>query len=212
MCLTLVLAGGIHVNAPSRGTCNVLAARSSKQELPVALLYCKLTTIRLNRSPSKNRLAEVKHATVLAAAHNAVSRLANHKQLHLCLSQSGVQPMLQSMSAHKAFTYRDLHLASGGFSNHNVVGEGGFGSVYKGQLRDGALVALKRLDRCGLQVSSGSCFTRVGSTVAMHCGCILSTVPGTLQQLLRISSHSVSPLVTCISKVEVVKLSLSVDA
>ena len=50
------------------------------------------------------------------------------------------------------YQYHALQLATCNFSNDNLVGEGGFGRVYKGQLADGTLVAVKRLDRHGLQV------------------------------------------------------------
>ncbi|XP_020213206.1 putative serine/threonine-protein kinase [Cajanus cajan] len=45
----------------------------------------------------------------------------------------------------RVFTYRELNSATRGFHPSEKVGEGGFGSVYKGQLRDGTLVAVKVL-------------------------------------------------------------------
>ncbi|PWA61496.1 Concanavalin A-like lectin/glucanase, subgroup [Artemisia annua] len=45
----------------------------------------------------------------------------------------------------KLFSYNELKVASNGFSSKNKVGEGGFGSVYKGQLSDGTTVAIKVL-------------------------------------------------------------------
>ncbi|KAG6654024.1 proline-rich receptor-like protein kinase PERK9 [Carya illinoinensis] len=43
------------------------------------------------------------------------------------------------------FTYEELFKATNGFSNQNLLGEGGFGSVYKGNLPDGREVAVKQL-------------------------------------------------------------------
>ncbi|KAJ7519024.1 hypothetical protein O6H91_20G019800 [Diphasiastrum complanatum] len=43
------------------------------------------------------------------------------------------------------FALEDLRAATDGFSENNVVGEGGYGIVYRGQLSDGALVAVKNL-------------------------------------------------------------------
>lgn len=45
----------------------------------------------------------------------------------------------------KMYTYKELRVATEGFSPDNKVGEGGFGSVYKGTLKDGTLVAIKVL-------------------------------------------------------------------
>ncbi|GLJ54628.1 hypothetical protein SUGI_1173580 [Cryptomeria japonica] len=44
------------------------------------------------------------------------------------------------------FKYQDLVNATNGFSETNLLGMGGFGSVYKGILRDGMVVAIKILN------------------------------------------------------------------
>ncbi|KAH9622422.1 hypothetical protein KSS87_001722 [Heliosperma pusillum] len=54
----------------------------------------------------------------------------------------------------KFYTYRELRSATNNFNQCNKIGEGGFGSVYKGKLRDGTIVAIKVLSpesRQGLQ-------------------------------------------------------------
>ncbi|KAK7328549.1 hypothetical protein VNO77_22660 [Canavalia gladiata] len=43
------------------------------------------------------------------------------------------------------FTLRDLELATNRFSKDNVIGEGGYGIVYQGQLINGSPVAIKKL-------------------------------------------------------------------
>ncbi|KAI4373312.1 hypothetical protein MLD38_011448 [Melastoma candidum] len=43
------------------------------------------------------------------------------------------------------FTYEELVLATNGFADENLLGEGGFGSVYKGYLPDGKEIAVKQL-------------------------------------------------------------------
>ncbi|XP_027363064.1 cold-responsive protein kinase 1-like [Abrus precatorius] len=45
----------------------------------------------------------------------------------------------------RVFTYNQLKLATNNFQSSYKVGEGGFGSVYKGRLKDGSFVAVKVL-------------------------------------------------------------------
>ena len=43
------------------------------------------------------------------------------------------------------FSYEELIKATNGFSSQNLLGEGGFGCVYKGHLPDGREIAVKQL-------------------------------------------------------------------
>ncbi|KAK1435165.1 hypothetical protein QVD17_00925 [Tagetes erecta] len=45
----------------------------------------------------------------------------------------------------KTYTYAELKTATADFSSSNLLGEGGFGPVYKGILNDGSVVAVKQL-------------------------------------------------------------------
>ncbi|VVA91561.1 unnamed protein product [Arabis nemorensis] len=45
----------------------------------------------------------------------------------------------------KIYKYREIRQATDDFSGENKIGEGGFGSVYKGRLKDGKLAAIKVL-------------------------------------------------------------------
>lgn len=41
----------------------------------------------------------------------------------------------------------EIFKATGNFSPANIIGEGSFATVYKGRLRDGSLVAVKRAQK-----------------------------------------------------------------
>ncbi|XP_044487988.1 probable receptor-like serine/threonine-protein kinase At4g34500 [Mangifera indica] len=43
------------------------------------------------------------------------------------------------------YTLRELEIATRGFAEENVIGEGGYGIVYRGVLQDGSIVAVKNL-------------------------------------------------------------------
>ncbi|GMI84454.1 hypothetical protein like AT1G54820 [Hibiscus trionum] len=51
----------------------------------------------------------------------------------------------------QVFTYPELEQATDNFSEINVIGNGGFGVVYKGVFADGTMAAIKRLHRDGKQ-------------------------------------------------------------
>ncbi|KAK9088080.1 hypothetical protein Syun_030474 [Stephania yunnanensis] len=53
--------------------------------------------------------------------------------------------------AAQTFTFRELAAATKNFRQECLLGEGGFGRVYKGRLENGQLAAIKQLDRNGLQ-------------------------------------------------------------
>ncbi|XP_065030496.1 probable serine/threonine-protein kinase PBL21 [Musa acuminata AAA Group] len=59
---------------------------------------------------------------------------------------------MRSTSARK-FTFRDLAIATQNFKETNLIGEGGFGRVFKGRLDSGQVVAIKQLKHDGPQGS-----------------------------------------------------------
>ncbi|EEF52503.1 BRASSINOSTEROID INSENSITIVE 1-associated receptor kinase 1 precursor, putative [Ricinus communis] len=79
---------------------------------------------------------------------------------------SSMPPPLCSLCQHKApvfgkpprqFSYKDLEEATEEFSDMNFLAEGGFGNVYRGVLRDGQVVAVKRLKSGGSQADADFC-------------------------------------------------------
>ncbi|KAL1219733.1 putative serine/threonine-protein kinase PBL21 [Cardamine amara subsp. amara] len=51
----------------------------------------------------------------------------------------------------RSFTFKELAAATRNFREVNLIGEGGFGRVYKGRLDSGQVVAIKQLNPDGLQ-------------------------------------------------------------
>ncbi|GAA0147324.1 hypothetical protein LIER_36498 [Lithospermum erythrorhizon] len=51
--------------------------------------------------------------------------------------------------AAQTFTFRELAVATKNFKPESVLGDGGFGRVYKGRLENGQVVAVEELDRNG---------------------------------------------------------------
>ncbi|XP_075082010.1 putative serine/threonine-protein kinase PBL25 [Nicotiana tabacum] len=60
-------------------------------------------------------------------------------------------PVENGDSNAKTFTFRELASATKNFRQECLIGEGGFGRVFKGTLQGGEVVAVKQLDRTGTQ-------------------------------------------------------------
>lgn len=85
-------------------------------------------------------------------------------------------PTLQN--AH-VFTYNELKIATGGFRSSDKIGQGGFGSVYKGRLQDGTVVAVKVLSAESKQgdrefMSEMASISNINheNLVKLHGGCV----------------------------------------
>ncbi|XP_059286972.1 probable serine/threonine-protein kinase PBL21 [Lycium ferocissimum] len=57
----------------------------------------------------------------------------------------------QNSNVARSFAFKELAMATQNFRETNLIGEGGFGSVYKGCLDSGLIVAIKQLNLEGLQ-------------------------------------------------------------
>lgn len=70
---------------------------------------------------------------------------------NVCAAEEILRNSNQNMPS-RALTFRELGAATNGFSESNLLGEGGFGRVYKGVLADTKeVIAVKQLDRNGFQ-------------------------------------------------------------
>ncbi|KAK4781615.1 hypothetical protein SAY86_015717 [Trapa natans] len=65
------------------------------------------------------------------------------------------------------FTLRQIKAATGNFSVENKIGEGGFGSVYKGLLSDGTVIAVKQLSSRSKQ-GNREFLNEIGMISALH--------------------------------------------
>ncbi|CAI9102758.1 OLC1v1001078C1 [Oldenlandia corymbosa var. corymbosa] len=70
------------------------------------------------------------------------------KATYICSVCENSRPRI---SCHRDFKYGELYEATKGFSDENFLGEGGFGSVYKGELKNGLRIAVKQHKDASLQ-------------------------------------------------------------
>lgn len=95
----------------------------------------------------KDGSAAVSHHVDRVSSDKSKSRGGNDPKKEPSISKDGPQTHI----AAQTFTFRELAAATKNFRPECLLGEGGFGRVYKGRLESGQVVAVKQLDRNGLQ-------------------------------------------------------------
>jgi serine/threonine protein kinase len=86
--------------------------------------------------------------TVLGLVALAGIFVCRQKRRKLSLEQ---QELYSIVGRPNVLSYGELRSATENFSSSNLLGEGGYGSVYKGRLTDGRLVAVKQLSEASHQ-------------------------------------------------------------
>ncbi|KAM1605496.1 hypothetical protein PS2_026242 [Malus domestica] len=107
----------------------------------------------LNREPDVEVLNYRLDLNLSRSVRESISRRSVREAVSVSRPLPPNPPPLCSICQHKApafgnppkwFTYAELELATGGFSEANFLAEGGYGSVHKGVLPHGQVVAVKQ--------------------------------------------------------------------
>lgn len=99
----------------------------------VAILFCGLLTLYMRKKVSRSNPMEVEF--IILKENNSGGFSPGIKTMHFFRGEQ--------------FTFTDILLATSNFSESHVIGNGGFGTVYKGKLRNGSTVAVKKLQQKG---------------------------------------------------------------
>ncbi|KGN54727.2 probable LRR receptor-like serine/threonine-protein kinase At1g06840 isoform X2 [Cucumis sativus] len=89
---------------------------------------------------------------ILAIVAVTVLLFTRHSRYRHNLSRKNLSSTINlKIDGVKAFSFKDLQLATGNFNQSSQVGRGGYGKVYKGILSDNSVVAIKRAEKGSLQ-------------------------------------------------------------
>ncbi|XAR52568.1 Non-specific serine/threonine protein kinase [Bertholletia excelsa] len=111
-----------------------------------------IVMLRRLKSEKNNAISKPNTANCMFIAQNTININASPDVKGGCLygGNSGRNQLGKSRGA-QVFTYKEIEEATNNFNQGNVIGNGGFGVVYRGVLRDGTVAAIKRLHRDGKQ-------------------------------------------------------------
>ncbi|XP_068663779.1 probable serine/threonine-protein kinase PBL7 [Aristolochia californica] len=109
-------------------------------------------TFRRHKSSKSNRsTASTVSQRYGGFSHKNISSNASPDMAH-CLYMGIVgPPSLSKFRGGQVFTYKELEASTDSFNTENMIGNGGFGVVYRGVLSDGTVAAIKMLNREGKQ-------------------------------------------------------------
>ncbi|QHN77491.1 uncharacterized protein DS421_19g653150 [Arachis hypogaea] len=146
-----------HAHLPSK---TILIAIAAATTVTVLLtIFFVLFLLRRQKSSNKNGACKDKNPRGL---HDTSSRLIASTKLSIssspdvkggCLQGGNLSrsPAAPKFKGVQVFTYKEIEVATNGFSEAHVIGNGGFGLMYRGVLSDGTLAAIKLLRREGKQ-------------------------------------------------------------
>ncbi|ESQ28174.1 hypothetical protein EUTSA_v10018193mg [Eutrema salsugineum] len=121
-------------------------AYSDSQYLPPSNFSIKSDGFLYGQNPSKGYSGPGGSMYNTQQQSNTGNSFGSQKGSQRGYTQSGSTPDSAVMgSGQTHFTYEELMDITEGFARQNILGEGGFGCVYKGRLHDGKLVAVKQL-------------------------------------------------------------------
>ncbi|KAJ9182704.1 hypothetical protein P3X46_006667 [Hevea brasiliensis] len=110
---------------------------------------CCMSEQKLSRKSLKKSIKEYQDTRTLASFANISFRSNSSRRRYIT---EEIKKIGKGNISADVFTFRELSVATKNFNPDNLLGEGGFGRVYKGQIeKTNKVVAVKQLDRNGFQ-------------------------------------------------------------
>ncbi|XP_010062992.2 probable serine/threonine-protein kinase PBL23 [Eucalyptus grandis] len=115
----------------------------------MSCFQCCLSERRLARKSLKKSIQEYHDTKTLASFANISFKSDSSRRRYIT---EEIKKIGKGNIAAQIFTFRELCVATNNFNPDSLIGEGGFGRVYKGHIESkNQVVAVKQLDRNGFQ-------------------------------------------------------------
>uniref|UniRef100_A0A0E0DP04 non-specific serine/threonine protein kinase n=1 Tax=Oryza meridionalis TaxID=40149 RepID=A0A0E0DP04_9ORYZ len=146
------MAGGKSFTAVNRS----YTARVSKNFLEIHLFWADFTpTVRNGVPKRRSKAGAIAGITIGALVLGVVSLFGIFLLVKKRRTIAQQQEELYNLAGQPdVFSNTELKLATDNFSYQNIIGEGGYGPVYKGKLPDGRVIAVKQLSETSHQGKS----------------------------------------------------------
>ncbi|XP_038685896.1 probable serine/threonine-protein kinase PBL23 [Tripterygium wilfordii] len=110
---------------------------------------CCMSQERRSRKSLKKSIKEYQDTKTLASFANISFKTDSSRRKYIA---NEIKKLGKGNIPAHIFTFRELCVSTNNFNHDNLLGEGGFGRVYKGCLEDtNQVIAVKQLDRNGFQ-------------------------------------------------------------
>ncbi|CAN1172149.1 Probable serine/threonine-protein kinase PBL23 [Linum perenne] len=119
----------------------------TKKVAKMSCFSCCMSEEKMSRKSLKKSIKSYKDTKTLASFANLSFKSDSSRRRYIT---EEIKKIGNKNISAKIFSFRELTVATQNFTYENMIGEGGFGRVYKGQIEDKD-VAVKQLDRNGFQ-------------------------------------------------------------
>ncbi|KAJ8751937.1 hypothetical protein K2173_000683 [Erythroxylum novogranatense] len=118
----------------------------------IFLIIFMLTRLKHGKSRNSSKdNGSIHNTSSVFISHTAINFTSSPDVKGGCLYGGNMGEKPQRKNKVQVFTYKELETATEEFSEANVIGNGGYGVVYRGVLSDGTVAAIKMLHREGKQ-------------------------------------------------------------
>ncbi|QCE01702.1 probable serine/threonine-protein kinase PBL23 [Vigna unguiculata] len=115
----------------------------------MSFFSCCTSSEKINKNAFRGSSRDFNHAKSMPSCGRMCFKHDHSKRKFI---QQEIAKMGRGNITSQTFPYHELCVATGNFNPENMIGEGGFGRVYKGRIKNiNQVVAVKKLNRNGFQ-------------------------------------------------------------